>query len=462
MNDPAFFYALVATLQLGIRLCTDYSGMGCAEMALTNIVSGIGCVAGLGFANVFCHRASDILPHARSVLLSHTGVAAPRHVFGDLFDRIPRSALKEMQAAQRNIAKQVQRAWRTSSAESGARAISRNWGKKLCTECERIMSQPHNAIPPLRKAFCYKHNQCCRVSGGRDDPASIITITVAGVTCTDYSSMGKGLQNTGVTVLAFYAFAFQILADLPEIVLLECTVLFDTIVLAIFSGKYVIQCIDFSPSDMGIPSSRPRKYMLLTLISKIALTLPFDRLHFSFLFFAKRFVSSQIYIVVDAEFRQHGVINNLRKQRGYLTHLDGKQWTLRQVLAPGMLRSLQGYKRLATESGEEDCYVNLQQTPDFMKTISPVVPTLLQGSMIYSLAQGIAFEYPEHLLVMGISSGFAGVEDVVVFPGEMLPDRVVLGSNSISARQVRMLCGNGMHLAAVGSCLLFALAHKRL
>ena len=425
-------------------------------MALANIIAGMGG----DFPNVFCHRASDILPHARSVLLAHKGMAAPRHVFGDLFDRIPRDALKEMQTAQRKITKKVRQACRANS-ESKARAICRRLGAELCAECERILSQPCYAISVSRKAFCYKHNRCCRVSGCSGDPAGIITIMVAGVTCTDYSSMGNGLQNTGTTVLVFYAFAFQVLADLPEIVLLECTVLFDTIVLKIFSSEYLIQCIDFSPREMGIPSSRPRKYMLLTRASKVAMRLPFDRFHFGNLFFANRIASSQMYIVVSPEFRQAGLINCLRKQRGYLPHLDSEPWTLRQVLAPGTYESLQGYRTRAAEVGEKDGYVNLQQTPGFMQSISPVVPTLLQGSMLYSLARETAFEYPEHLLVMGISSAFVGVDEVAEFPGTMLPDRVVLGCVSISARQARMLCGNGMHLASVGSCLMFALAHDR-
>ena len=83
------------------------------------------------------------------------------------------------------------------------------------------------------------------MSGCSSDPADMITIVVAGVACTDYSSMGHGLQNTGTTVLVFYAFAFKVLADLPQIVLLECTVLFYTVLLKIFEGKYIIQLIDF-------------------------------------------------------------------------------------------------------------------------------------------------------------------------------------------------------------------------
>ena len=89
--------------------------------------------------------------------------------------------------------------------------------------------------------------------------------------------MGQGLQNTGTTVLDFYAFAFQVLADLPEIVLLERTVLFHTVGLRIFQGKYIIQFIDVSPRDVGLPCSRPRKYMPLTLNFKISLRLFFDR-----------------------------------------------------------------------------------------------------------------------------------------------------------------------------------------
>ena len=59
-----------------------------------------------------CHRARAILPHARANLLAQFGRVAPRRVFVDIVDRIPRVALEAMQDAQRQVEKKYRKVCR--------------------------------------------------------------------------------------------------------------------------------------------------------------------------------------------------------------------------------------------------------------------------------------------------------------------------------------------------------------
>lgn len=192
------------------------------------------------------------------------------------------------------------------------------------------------------------------------------------------------------------------------------------------------------------------------------MTLRFDKFKFRELFFSKRVMGAGAYIHMRPDFREAGMIEVLRRRRGFLPTFYGQPWRLVQVLSPGVLRNLSNYRKRADKAGVVDGYVNLQQTPEYM-SVNTVVPTLLQGSMVYSLAQGVVFEYPEHLVAMGISHELLDVGGVEGFLGKIGPASVELpdGHGRVTARQVRCLCGNGMHLSAVGSCLLFALGQRR-
>ena len=165
---------------------------------------------------------------------------------------------------------------------------------------------------------------------------------------------------------------------------------------------------------------------------------------------------------VDEEFRQAGMINTFRKQRGYLPTLFGRPWLLEEVLPAGFLRSMQLYLQRADDRGVSDAYVNLGQTPEYCPDLPQVVPTLLRGSYIMSLTQRQLFEYPEYLVAMGISNPLLrgqGILSVAEFPAVMLGIGSSLILQGVTGRQVTALCGNGMHLAMPGICLLFILGH---
>ena len=270
--------------------------------------------------------------------------------------------------------------------------------------------------------------------------------------------MGLHRGSAGASIIVFHAFAWQLLADQPDVILLECTPAFQEASLDIFEKMYHIQCLTFSPCSLGFPASRPRKYMLLMHRRKTRIIQPFNKLYFGNLFYRKACMSPDEFLIADDTERYAEVIDRLRKQRGLPELNHGHPWLLPEVLAPGMAVHLRCYKELFGNSGEETGWVNLGQSATFMSKISTVVPTLLQASQMYSLKQDKVMMAKEHLLVMGVPT----VEEkgqrlnVSSFPLKITQDATRSSSaGSITERQAKMLSGNGVHLAAVGTCMMF-------
>ncbi len=72
----------------------------------------------------------------------------------------------------------------------------------------------------------------------------------------------------GKSYLCFAVWSRQVLVDLPALMLLECVPGFCMSALDRFKKIYDVCALDFSPVDLGIPSARPRKYMLLRHLVK--------------------------------------------------------------------------------------------------------------------------------------------------------------------------------------------------
>lgn len=417
-----------------LALCTDYSGMGCAEMAMTSIIESI--MEEPVELPIKMYRASDISETCRRVLLEHP--CAPLHVFGDIFGRVPTSAKESMMELQRCVGKHVK-------GKMDALAMHR-WGRFLSKGCRKIMAKA--VIDPDRRAHCYRHGCKCRVAPSGE---GVISILVAGVTCTDFSSMGARRRSAGVTTLCFHAFAAQALVDAPHMILLECVKGFEVHNLNVFNGAYIINHIDFSPKDLGFAVSRPRKYMLLLHRDKVQMTATFNRNNFGQLFFAPCTMNPLEYFVVDDDTRYQYVIVPLVAQRGLPEKKpNGEPWMLHEVLAPGTLQSLLHYKERALQEDRAILGV-LNQNERFSTVGRDAVPTLLRRADIYSTELDKMLVSLEHLLVMGIAH--KGMKFLPTcspcFPTALL--------EVLSSSQIKSLSGNGMHLASVGACLLFAL-----
>ena len=98
--------------------------------------------------------------------------------------------------------------------------------------------------------------------------------------------------------------------------------------------------------------------------------------------------------------------------------------------------------------------VNLVQTHGFHKSISPVTPALLRGSVLYDLVAKRAVLPLEHFAVQAFLI-MTTSKWVVYFPWDL----AVL--QRLADDEIRKLIGNGMHLCAVGRVTMLhdGLAH---
>ena len=134
------------------------------------------------------------------------------------------------------------------------------------------------------------------------------------------------------------------------------------------------------------------------------------------------------------------------------------------VMPPSHWQRLRGYRQLlhthlSYSSGvaaAKAVFVNLQQTACFHLHLSPSCPALLRASVLHDLVNDRPVLPLEHFLIHAFPvPGLVPPEFSVDFP---FPGVL----QTLSDTEVRKLTGNGMHLCAVGSQLMWLLAVARL
>ena len=95
----------------------------------------------------------------------------------------------------------------------------------------------------------------------------------------------------------------------------------------------------------------------------------------------------------------------------------------------------------------ESGFANITQNAHYMNgIITDYAPALLRSSVLYSLSSGRQLCAVEYLLIQGIRN----------FPYETINPRTP-ECRRVSRRALKAMAGNGMHSAAVGSMIMFAL-----
>jgi len=165
----------------GLQLNTDFSGMGCPEMALTMVhdawrARSGGDAAEADSTGVCFWRGSDILPFSRRVLRGprrseSTGRGGPQHVFGDLLGRLPHKARRKLQVAHKLAEQKFDNA--RASSEDGAvpPAAVEAVGAKMIEEMITIMEGVQFSLDAT--AWCHKCCQQCRVHGPAEVPRRV-------------------------------------------------------------------------------------------------------------------------------------------------------------------------------------------------------------------------------------------------------------------------------------------------
>ena len=440
--------ALLRHISLGLRIHTDYSGMGGPEEAMHQILlAAMELFPGdLGSLVKFV-RGGDNSPSCRHVLLGRIGPCAPECVFGDLTARCPPHLLaKAKQLAHRYKLK----AYRAIRGGREKKDAIRSYGLMFLAKAAMFMLDVDSPSPHI--AHCFRHNKFC---SSRDDhrPSGFAGLSgcIAGINCYDWSSMGGAGGWCGPSAIIFLCFLREVVLNAYDWLILECTALFDEDGLAPLRPWYRVVTLKFSPVLLGFPVSRMRKYMLLTRHGVLKWRCEIESAgHMNA--FKAIFAQTVCLEGVDLarapqekleEMRQHMI----KKRSLPATRSSGKPWGFYHLLS-GSLRAsvLQHEKTASAVPGSRPRMVcNPGQRSSFLRCTS-MVPALLRRSLLWSMLARRPFHSEEHLEIMGYN----------MFGPECCSCAEVL--RALPETEQRSIAGNGMHAAAIGSAVMFLLS----
>lgn len=261
---------------------------------------------------------------------------------------------------------------------------------------------------------------------------------IAGVSCIDYTSMGKRRGIIGEGAMPFLTLVHEIREKRYGICVIECTPAFDHKQLERLLGPgFRVQYAVFSPLDIGHPTSRTRKYTVVLNEEKLEWLVEKELTTKLFLdeFGCAVQTTGSVYMTKTSQAAVDRMVGKMARTR-HLTARDG-QWPMRRLLSPGYESRLQ--EQEAKVGGKHsDLFCYLCQSTKYGGATSHI-PALLRKSLIWSMGRRRLLLPEEHCRVMGM--------------------RFTPAMEDLSDGLVRSLAGNAMHRAALGCILLYTFAN---
>ena len=463
VDDPVgshFVNQLKRNHGCGIQVNTDYSGFGGPEIALQAIAGAVQEQhTGVNWPvpRLLFWRASDILPRRRRMLLAASADARPLHVFGDLMSRIRRSTRYRLRSAMESAEAEFKLAIDQGNTGTDLEAIALGIGEMVMKKLFDILRDTFHRD---RTSYCYRCKGLCRIHGptpGEADNKCNMRIAVAGTTCTSWSAMGTQGRWLAASAVPFAVWAMETLFWSPHIIFHECTPRFDVATLmAAFGTAYLVISLVFSPTHLGWPASRSRRFTIMLHRQLVVLPHMLSQALFSSFFFRRCGANGNIFFCAP----QADVAENLGKMAGELHMERDGNWTPREVLKQGALQRLLGYERMCRRihGGRRLSFlVNLRQNASFTRSLAKYVPTLMTStSLIWSMRHGRTLSPEEHLVVMGLavySQDLFYVSRGLAVPGIL----VRLNNHRLSKADILHASGNGMVQIAIGAILMFGI-----
>lgn len=285
---------------------------------------------------------------------------------------------------------------------------------------------------------------------------------IAGVTCTDWSSRGAKKMTLGKGAIAFASFAYEVWHYAPDIVIVECTRTFNHgDLISLLNEKYAVSPVVFSPTDLGIPSERIRKYTVLLkrdggyggkLTWKADAEITGER--FLAKFGRKLVANAHIYLSATPA----DLVDEERDRRAHRRHIpsgrdvDGRRIKFADTLSPAVKHRCEDWVEEATKSGYDEhaeMIIDVSNNVGWAGLTSSM-PALTQKNEPWSLSLRRPVLMEEKYEAQG-------------FP--MIMSQATLGLDSpIDLRELRLsrsesnsLVGNSMHFAAVSLVVVYTL-----
>eukprot|EP00971_Amphidinium_carterae_P002914 57128-Amphidinium_carterae.1 len=243
-----------------------------------------------------------------------------------------------------------------------------------------------------------------------------------------------------------------------SIVIIENVIGFEErVVERLLGAHFDVQVIVVSPTTLGLPVERRRKYLVLLSRSmrKWRRGITDHQACFEALFGStcSSNLSGDHFMRARSEDIASAIEKMAHSRNMPLKSRSGRGWSWFQALSPSLQASVEAHEKCVEQHGHDirsAMLTNLLQRPEFMKpNLSGTVPALLKSSSYLW-----SFRYRRSLL----GAELFEVQGHVIYEDNAYTCDFLERIKSTSEQDLRKLVGNSMHLAAVGAVLLYSLA----
>ena len=451
------FDQFIAWLDSGVvEVSACFSGIGGWEIAL-HLLDEAARQSGFRRTDASAFKinaACDKKKSAQLLLLQLSGTPRPQHIFEDVCDRMSRSAREVVERTEAEFLNQ------------GLDGLFDELMNFLTTIGPQRLFEN-------RRARCIVHKQECACSQ-RAGPAHV-RIHCASNICKDVSFMNQRRPgNDGKTAKALAVWICERQYHQEDLIVTECTAKFDVNTFHQTLGHwYHVHTLCVGPEHLGWWTNRRRRFCILAhKQGALQLHAPWEK--FFATFGRGRPAESEqggMFYAAPADLVNDRIGKQARRRRkaaeiGDLA-MTGTQDAMRQLyeclylesvghdraeLMKLSRRELSHLTRIELESRGRDVIVDLEQTPNRCRGMTPAVPVLLAKHNIYSFRKRRSLLPEEALLSHGfhmldVNSHFyspwdASISDLPVTPA-------------------KDLVGNTVNLHVVSSLLAFIFAHAK-
>eukprot|EP00439_Symbiodinium_sp_Y106_P025582 s5201_g3.t1 len=446
-----FCERLQQSLQSGLCLRTDYSGLGGPEEALCQLARGLH----LDERVLMCQRACDKEQHCRRVLMHRASASRPSCVQKDILERIPERVLEKIRGMHdKHIAvadDKIKGGMKKEDAivEQGAMFIRSSLQVLIRTKSLRDISQ--------RSGFCAVHNKQCPVSPPVPDDFQGLVCNVSGVNCYDFSAMGASKRFLGSSAVSFVVWLSERLLSKEDFFVVECVCGFDDEL----SSELVVEWFDMvslqiCPTMFGLPVARERKYMVF--LGKHMCWAPevVSKGHqqaFEQLFSCQVQMRGDELLRASPELVASHIAKMAASRQLPALRSSGLPWSCFLAMSPSQQNSLKAHEDWLVQAGynvRSSVMSNIRQKPEYMgPVLSGYVPTLLQSSILWSFRQRRLVLPAEMLELQGYN---------VLDQDPSRRSCIATCLSDISDTAIRSMAGNATHISCIGNVLAFVLA----
>lgn len=472
-SHQALFSRAQDKLSRGVVLTSSYSGMGTVELAGAMLKAAFSPDRG----SVIVYSVCDASPQARKVLLSHRGPTRARHVFSDIMHYVPKHDRRTLERITNKHCSEwlALKTKRPPLSPHELRHHSSCIGESL--RCELLEVLESTQFP--EKAYCDVHCDYCSLDP-MQDPAlrGHYHFDIGGNTCTPWSSMGEREGWISLHTMHVLVWACHARYRGAHGVLSECTPYFPAQVLhaQVFANRspkvprcprahhfpYVFHSEIMSPVDMGIPTSRPRRWSFWWQATDRSLMVDSGKTLEALYFVDSLACNGSVFLVAPQK-----MISEDTARRGQaMTKLTKDQWEALDIshpeaaMPPVLHLRVSEYRELAAEKClVKDnqwkvgfCLCDLSQRPDFARNLQTRhIMAFRRNSIFHDLVSARPMLIEECFLAMGFPvPGLVSPKTSAHFP---FPEIF----KQLSRDALTNLVGNAMAVPAVGASLCYLL-----